>query len=114
MINVTLDVDSRRDTSYFRYENPGLKELTFRGNYSGFSSNSRTGYSFRQEENYNLFPIPRCTEMWVKFDWKFAKSYTSYISYNDIKCYTRNNSKVSGFRFNYDAFNMWANSELAC
>lgn len=111
MINVTLDIDTERDTSYFRYENPGLRELTFLGDITKIvgSSYSRTGYAFRQQEqNRNQFPIPICREVWVKFDWRFGYKYNYYSSYVDLRCYIGN--KPNGFRLNYDAFNIWANN----
>lgn len=112
-MEVIIDFDTKRDTSHFRYENPGLKELTFRGDYSTFakSSLSRTGYEFCQRENYNQFPIPKSKELWVKFDWRFSTIHAKYNSYEDIRCYAKNNNKVSGLRFNFDWFNIFANEE---
>ena len=102
MTNVVSNFDTRRDTSHFRYENPGLKELTWRIGPTKIVGKeiSRTGYAFQQTDRWRMFPIPTPYEVWFKFDFYFPNEKTGHFrayakDYNDNGIHIYNNNYMN-------------------
>lgn len=107
-LGVTINSDTARDTSYFRYENPGLKELTYRVGTTKIVGTrmSKTGYAFRQSDRYKCFPIPTPYELWCKFDFYFPSD-----GYGDLRVYAED-SNSSGLRIdNKNFIAVWASED---
>jgi len=85
-IGLDETVDPARIPS-FRYENVGLKELTYQNGVSIVADNtvSRAGYAFRANTIDRQFPIPYVYELWMKFDFCFEDKggYFQAFVYDD-------------------------------
>ena len=107
-LGVSCNGDTERDTSHFRYENPGLKELTIRLGVTQIvgRSKSRTGYAYQMSDRYRSFPIPTPMELWCKFDFYFPSD-----GYGEFRVYADDSGSNGVYIDNTNCENTWAKED---
>lgn len=107
-LETSCNGDISRDTTHFRYENPGLKELTIRPGITQIvgRSMSRTGYAYQMTDRCRSFLIPTPMELWCKFDFYFPDD-----SYGEFRVYADDSGSNGVYIDNKNYENTWAKED---